>query len=124
MSPDRIAAADQKIDQAADKIQQTANRYAGDSGLKGKLAPVLAEDAEFLRKLKPSLVAARARGEAPTDQLPGSAVVAPSSPQLGKRPNATGTDAGPSPFAVVGMALTLGVFLAKLVDWRSHAHPR
>ena len=82
------------------------------------------EDADFLRKLKPSLMKARAKGEAPTDQVPGTPPAAPSAPQLGKRPKPPGAKSGPSPFAVVGGALALGIALAKLIDWRGHAHPR
>jgi hypothetical protein len=31
---------------------------------------------------------------------------------------------GVNPFVVIGAAIALGVFLAKVLDWRSHAHPR
>ena len=30
----------------------------------------------------------------------------------------------PSPFVVAGAAFGLGSLLAKLIDWRGHAHPR
>src|SRR5919197_6258424 len=63
---------DQTIDRAADKLEELAQKAAGQNGLKGKLADPLAEDAAFLRKLKPSLVAARARGQAPTGEKPAS----------------------------------------------------
>ena len=83
----------------------------------------LAEDAAFLRKLKPSLIAARARGEVPTDGEPGPAApLAPAGPQHGKRPKAPGS--GPNPFLVVGAALAIGFLLAKVIDWRGHAHPK
>jgi len=29
-----------------------------------------------------------------------------------------------NPFAVAGAAFAVGTVLAKLIDWRSHAHPR
>ena len=32
--------------------------------------------------------------------------------------------AGPNPFVVAGAAFAAGSLLAKLIDWRSHAHPR
>jgi uncharacterized membrane protein YedE/YeeE len=32
--------------------------------------------------------------------------------------------AGPNPFVVAGVAFGVGSLLAKLIDWRSHAHPR
>ena len=69
---------DETIDRAADKLQELARKAAAQNGLKAKLAEPLAEDAAFLRKLKPSLIAARARGEAPTDQKPGAGTVVPS----------------------------------------------
>ncbi len=118
---------DEKIDAAADKLQAAAERAATQGGLKAKLAGPLAEDAAFVRKLKPSLIVARARGAAPTNQKPGEGVVAPSGPQLGQRPKPRGGGAGgaeQNPFVVIGGALAVGVLLAKLVDWRSHAHPR
>jgi hypothetical protein len=114
---------DQRIERAANRLQRFANQAAGEGGLKAKLAEPLADDAAFLRKLKPSLIRARARGEAPTNQKPGEGTVAPSAPQLGARPKPK-KRGGPNPFVVVGVALVAGVFLAKVIDWRSHAHPR
>jgi hypothetical protein len=29
-----------------------------------------------------------------------------------------------NPLVLVGGALAVGIFLAKVLDWRSHAHPR
>jgi hypothetical protein len=117
-----MTAADQKLEQAADKLQQFANRMAREGGLKSKLAQPLAEDADLIRKLKPSLIKARAKGEAATNQKPAATAVAPSSPQLGKRPKRRG--GGPNPWLVVGVGLAAGIFLAKWIDWRGHAHPR
>ena len=118
-----MTGADQKVEAAADKLQDTADRAAARGGLKAKIAKPLADDAEFVRKLKPSLMKARLRGEAPTDQKPGEGVVAPSGPQLGQRPKSRGKD-GPNPFLVVGVAFVVGIAVAKLIDWRGHAHPR
>ena len=115
--------ADEKVDRAADKLQEAAEKVAAQGGLRAKLAEPLAEDAAFVRKLKPSLIRARARGEAPTDTPPGEGVVAPSGPQLGPRPERGGGN-GPNPFLVIGIALFVGVLLAKVIDWRGHAHPR
>ncbi|MDQ2910681.1 MAG: hypothetical protein M3R39_06665, partial [Actinomycetota bacterium] len=80
----------------------------------------------FLRKLKPSLIAARVRGRAPANQEPGAPPPsAPSSPQLGSRPKKRKRGGkGPAPLLVVGAALAAGVLLAKVIDWRGHAHPR
>jgi len=51
----------------------------------------------------------------------GRARIAPSAPQLGKRPKPGG---GPSPVLVLAAGFALGVVLAKWIDWRGHAHPR
>ncbi|MDQ3822681.1 MAG: hypothetical protein M3321_05515 [Actinomycetota bacterium] len=115
--------ADQLVDRGADRLQELADKAAASGGFKAKLAQELADDAAFLRKLKPSLMVARARGEAPTNQKPGSGTVAPAGPQLGKRPS--GEDgSGPSPLVVIAAALAVGIVLAKVIDWRGHAHPR
>lgn len=100
------------VEKGANRLQRLANKAAAEGGLRARLGQELAEDAAFVRKLKPSLMAARARGEAPTNQ---------SSPRLRKRARRR---AGPSPFVVVLIALGAGIALAKLVDWRSHAHQR
>ena len=113
--------ADQTIERAADKLQELANKAAAGNGFKQKLAQPLADDAAFLRKLKPSLIAARVRGEAPTHQPPASGTVTPSAPQLDGKPKREG---GPNPWLVVGIGLAAGIALAKWIDWRGHAHPR
>jgi hypothetical protein len=114
--------ADQLVDQAADRLQQFADQAATEGGMMAKLAEPLADDAALLRQLKPSLIKARFRGEAPTDLPPRQGTVAPSGPQLGKRPQPGGE--GPNPFLVIGVALVAGIVLAKVIDWRGHAHPR
>jgi hypothetical protein len=113
--------ADQLVDRAAERLQEIADKAAAEGGFAAKLAQPLADDAEFLRKLKPSLILARAKGEAPTNGKPTQGTVAPSGPQLGKRPKPKG---GPSPFLVVGIAFVAGIVLANIIDWRGHAHPR
>lgn len=118
-----MTAGDEVVEKGADKLDTLATKAASDGGLTAKLAPELREDAAFLRKLKPSLIVARAKGEAPKSGQPGSAPRAPSRPQLGARPKPPGED-GPNPFAVVGAALAAGVLLAKWIDWRGHAHPK
>jgi hypothetical protein len=115
--------ADQAVERAANKLQQLANQLAGEGGLKSKLAQPLAEDADLIRKMKPSLIKARAKGQAPTNLKPGEGTVAPSSPQLGSRPKAR-QSGGPSAWISVGAALAAGIVLAKWIDWRGHAHPR
>jgi hypothetical protein len=125
-----MTTADDKIERLADRLQAFATRSAAEGGTKGKLARPLAEDAAFVRKLKPSLIKARARGEAPTDQPPSTdGAVAPSGPQLGRRPKqkarrSGGGGGGPNPWLVMGVCLAAGIFVAKWIDWRGHAHPK
>jgi hypothetical protein len=110
------------LDTLADRAEAASKRLAGQGGIKSKLAGELAEDADFLRKLKPSLMAKRAKGEAPVDGVPVAPTPQPQSqpePAQKKR-----TNGGPSPFLVIGVALVTGVALAKWIDWRGHAHPR
>ena len=114
--------ADQLVDKAAARLQEMAEKAAAEGGVAAKLAQPLADDAAFLRKLKPSLIVARAKGEAPTSQQPGQGVVAPSGPQLGKRSKPRGR--GPSPFLIIGLAVAAGILVAKIVDWRSRAYGR
>ncbi len=124
-----MTTADQKVEHAANKLQQLARSFAGEGGVKAKLAEPLAEDADFIRKLKPSLIRARARGEAPTNQEPGRtapplpAGPPPESTKRKKRKKRNG-GGGATPFIVVGVALVAGIALAKWIDWRGHAHPR
>jgi hypothetical protein len=120
-----VKKADQVIDRTADRLRGLADRAAAEGGVAAKLAAPLAEDAAFLRKLKPSLIAARVRGESPTTQpAGGGAPVAPSAPPREHRPGPRKKGGGPSPFLVVGAALVAGIVLAKVIDWRGHAHPR
>jgi hypothetical protein len=117
--------ADQVIDRAADSLRRFADRAATEGGVAAMLAEPLAEDAAFIRKLKPSLIIARAKGQAPTNQPVGSgAPAAPTAPQLGARPKPKAKDGGPNPLLIVGAAFVAGIVVAKLIDWRSHAHPR
>jgi hypothetical protein len=120
-SDQEVSTVDQKFDRLADKLQALANRSAAEGGAKAKLAQPLADDAAFLRKLKPSLIKARARGEAPTSRAPTPGHVAPSLPPR-RKPNGGG--GGPNPWLVAGVCLVAGIALAKWIDWRGHAHPR
>lgn len=118
--------ADQVVDRAADRLREIADRAAAEGGVTGKFGEQLADDAAFLRKLKPSLIAARIKGEAPTNQpTGGGAPAAPTAPQLGNRPKPKRKGVGGSiPFLVVGGALVAGIVIAKFIDWRGHGHPR
>jgi hypothetical protein len=115
--------ADQVVDRGADKLEELAERTAAEGGVKAKLSDELADDAAFLRKLKPSLMVKRAKGEAPTNEKPGEPRRAPAGPQLSLRPKQK-RRLGPSPWLVLGGAIVGGYFVAKVVDWRGHAHPR
>jgi hypothetical protein len=114
------------LDSLADKARAKSEQLSGQGGIKDKLAAELADDAEFLRKLKPELIKKRAKGDAPTDEKPTEVRQAPSGPQLGAhpKPKQGAGGGGPSPFVVIGAALVVGVALAKWLDWRGHAHPR
>lgn len=121
--------ADQVVERGAQRLQHLAEKAAarGD-GVGEWLAEELRNDAAFLRKLKPSLIKARAKGHAAKSPEPEAAPPsAPSSPQLGKRPKKKrrkGGRGGPPPIAIVGAALVAGIVLAKVIDWRGHGHPR
>ena len=49
-----------------------------------------------------------------------AAAAPPPGPELDDRKHRRGLN----PLVVIGAAIALGVFLAKVLDWRSHAHPR
>lgn len=114
---------DQLVDRAADSLQQLADRTGPQGGVKAKVAQELADDAAFLRKLKPSLIAARVKGEAPTNQKPSQGHVAPSGAPREKQPKPKSSK-GPNPFLILGAAFAAGIVIAKIIDWRGHAHPR
>ena len=89
---------DQALDTAADSLETFVQNAEREGGVKAKVGHAFADDPEFLRKLKPSLIKARAKGK----------------PKSG----------GPNPWLVVGAAFALGMLAAKALDWRGHAHPR
>jgi hypothetical protein len=113
--------ADQAVETAADKVAAFVRDSRKAGGIKGKLGDALADDPEFIRKLKPSLIKARAKGKQTVDPAP----LAPSGPQVERaRPPKAKRRGGPSPWLVVGAAFAAGYVLAKTIDWRGHAHPR
>ena len=114
------------MEKSADSLDHLAGKAADrHDGVGQWLAKELKNDAAFLRKLKPSLIKARARGKPATDAPPPSA---PSGPQLSEtKPKKKKRRRGrktPPPIVIVGAALAAGVILAKVIDWRGHAHPR
>jgi hypothetical protein len=120
---------DQAVEAAADRLETFVTEARASGGVKAKIGEQLAEDPDFLRKLKPSLIAARAKGEAPTDEPAGSPpsdyerteVRTPPRPAPPKA--AKGKNGGLSPWLVIGAAFALGYVAAKVIDWRGHAHP-
>ena len=115
---------DAVVESAADRLDRFVRSARTSGGVKGKVGQALSDDPDFLRKLKPSLIKARAKGEAPTDQPAGTAPQAPSGPQLSRPKLSKRKGKGPNPWVVIGAALAGGYVLAKMIDWRGHAHPR
>jgi hypothetical protein len=120
--------ADLLVERGAAFLEELSHKAASEGGFAAKLAQPLAEDAQFLRKLKPTLVLARLRGEAATDgkvdlapTMESPLPKPPSEPEPKKDKKRGGS---PNPIVVVAAAFVAGVFAAKMVDWRGHAHPR
>ena len=116
-----------KGDRAVDAGADEARRARGQGRRQGRPRPAssrdeLADDAAFLRKLKPSLIASRAKGEAPNDAEPGAAAAGARTDAAELRAEVrrqaartrSSSRAPRSPSATV---------LAKMIDWRGHAHP-
>lgn len=103
---------DQALEHAADTLETFVRESQRQGGLKAKVGDAFAEDPEFLRKLKPSLIKRRV-------QQHESAAPAPTPPPKPKRKGG-----GPSPWLVLGVAFAAGFAAAKVLDWRGHAHPR
>jgi hypothetical protein len=121
--------ADLLVERGAARLQQLARQAAGrGDGIGEWLSEELQADAEFLRKLKPTLIKARARGEKPSTPPAAAAPPPPPPPPPApkrdkpKKPKKKG--GRPSPLLIVGAALVAGIVIAKVVDWRGHAHPR
>ena len=115
------------VERGARRLQELAEKAAsrGD-GVGTWLSEELRTDAAFLRKLKPSLVKARAKGESPAGQEPPASTPPPSPPRpASSRPKKKkkAKRGGPPPVAIVGAAFVVGIVLAKVVDWRGHGHP-
>ncbi len=129
-----MSKADLLVERGAERLEDLSRKAAAKGGFAAKLAGELAEDAVFLRKLKPSLIKARAKGRAPIGQATdGEQPAPPSAPQMTTPPpkqkpkpkaKKRRPGRGPNPFVVAGVALAAGIVLAKVIDWRGHAHPR
>ena len=66
---------------------------------------------------------AAAAAEAPPVETPSVEEPPPAAPFSDAPPSPRRGD-GPNPLVLIGIALVLGVLLAKIIDWRGHAHPR
>ncbi|HZT16454.1 MAG TPA: hypothetical protein VFA19_10925 [Gaiellaceae bacterium] len=118
---------DEALDAAADRLEAFVREAERQGGLKAKVGAAFAEDPEFLRRIKPRLVAARARGRpAPPAAGPSTNGNAPApEPAVSPEPPRTKRSrGGPNPWLVIGAAFAAGVLAAKVIDWRGHAHPR
>ena len=122
---------DLMVERGADRLEALSRKAAAKGGFAAKLADELADDAAFLRRLKPSLIRARAKGQTPANPAPAPepAPRAQSEPQIPRTRRARKAGnrmpkGGPNPFLVAGVALAAGIMLAKVIDWRSHGHPR
>ena len=130
------------VERGARGLEQLSRKAAAKGGFAAKISDELADDAVFLRKLKPSLIKARAKGKAPVNQAPEPAPVnqapepkpespppsrsapPPARPRRRRKAKKHTRSRGPNPFVVMGVALVAGIALAKVIDWRGHAHPR
>ena len=111
---------DQVIERAASKLDEIAQQAAREDGVKSKLAEPLAEDAALLRGMRPSQIAARVRGR-PGGEPGAKHPLPPPEPRAQPKPKRRG---GPSPILVAIGAFAVGIVIAKVIDWRGHAHPR
>jgi hypothetical protein len=124
-----MSKADLLVERGADRLEGLSRKAAAKGGFAAKFADELADDAAFLRRLKPSLIKARAKGHAPITRASDREPEAPSAPQITapqRKPKAKKRrrSGGPNPFLVAGVALAAGIAIAKVIDWRGHAHPR
>ena len=111
---------DEAVEATADKLETLVTDARSSGGVKAKVGAAFADDPDFVRKLKPTLIAARVKRESPTDDPPG----APSGPQIRTPTAPPKRSSSLSPWAVLGVAFAAGYVLAKAIDWRGHAHPR
>ncbi len=111
---------DQALEHAADTLETFVRESQRQGGLKAKVGEAFAEDPEFLRRLKPSLVKSRVQGKPVAEPAAGAPL--PKAPRPPRTQKAKSD--GPSPWLVLGLAFAVGLAAAKVLDWRGHAHPR
>ena len=105
-----MTAGDALVDRGADRLEELSDRAEAAGGIKAKLVDELRDDSAFLRKLKPSLILERMRGDRGIEPSPAD------------RPKEKGR--GPNPFLVAAAAFAVGILAARIMDWRGDAHPR
>jgi hypothetical protein len=116
---------DQVLERAAEKLDGMAQHAAREDGVKAKLAEPLAEDAALLRGMRPSQIAARVRGRPGGEPGAKHPLPPPDPDPPGLRPERQPKRrGGPSPILVAIGAFAVGIVIAKVIDWRGHAHPR
>jgi hypothetical protein len=104
-----MTAGDALVDRGADGLEELSDRAEAAGGIKAKLVDELRDDSAFLRKLKPSLILERMRGDRGIEASPADR------PKKGR---------GPNPFLIAAAAFAVGVLAARIMDWRGDAHPR
>ena len=114
--------ADQAVESAAEKLDEFVRHARGDGGAKAKLENYHERDPEILRKLKPRQIAARLRGGNPKVEPRAGDMSSPS--HDGRPAPPKPKSSGPNAILVIGAAFAVGILVAKVIDWRSHAHPR
>jgi len=100
-----MSATDRAVEKTADRLDDLAAKAAEHGKPGEKVAPLLEEDAEFLRKMTPTRVKQRLSSDAHAK---------------GRTPGRPARDRQGG-IVVVAAAFALGVVVAKLVDWRSYA---
>jgi hypothetical protein len=99
-----VSSADRAFEKTAHRLEEVAAR-AEEHGKAGqRIAPLLDEDAEFLRRMTPSKVKERLRSDTPP-----------------KNSRGPGPRRGTQGVVVLAAAFALGVLIAKLIEWRSYA---
>jgi hypothetical protein len=125
---------DALLERGADALDSWARDLTREDGFKRQIGEELHDDADFLRRLAPTKIVTRARGETPVEDHvspPAATAVAEGEPPAPaqQRPLPPALEqakrgGGVNPWVVVGAAFVAGVALAKIIDWRGHAHPR
>jgi hypothetical protein len=124
-----VSKGDELFERGAALLERLSRKAAAKGGFAAKVAEPLVEDAQFLRQIKPTLVMARLRGEAPTDgRVEAVTLVQPPPPVPEPAPEDKKKEkkrggGGPNPIAIAAAAFAVGVVVAKIIDWRGHAHP-